>query len=154
MAEESSALLHCSFCGKDQNQVRKLVAGPTVYICDECIDLCNEIIGEEASDEVGPREFDSLAGRSWPGKYLMPPQIVTRFSNLDLKRYMDESPTAVLWICEGCGWNLRLKPDAWPPSEHSIEFTLAQWPDRPRDLTLYEATFIPRCDDARWRRLL
>lgn len=39
--------LKCSFCGKSQDQVRKLVAGPGVYICDECIELCNEIIEEE-----------------------------------------------------------------------------------------------------------
>ena len=39
--------LKCSFCGKMQDQVRKLVAGPGVYICDECIELCNEIIEEE-----------------------------------------------------------------------------------------------------------
>ena len=37
----------CSFCGKSQDEVRKLIAGPTVYICDECIDLCNDIIAEE-----------------------------------------------------------------------------------------------------------
>ncbi|MCL2784374.1 MAG: ATP-dependent Clp protease ATP-binding subunit ClpX [Propionibacteriaceae bacterium] len=46
---ESSELLKCSFCGKSQKQVRKLIAGPGVYICDECIDLCNEIIDEELS---------------------------------------------------------------------------------------------------------
>ena len=44
---ESSDLLKCSFCGKSQKQVRKLIAGPMVYICDECIELCNEIIEEE-----------------------------------------------------------------------------------------------------------
>jgi len=44
--------LKCSFCGKSQEQVRKLVAGPGVYICDECIELCNEIIEEEIGDEV------------------------------------------------------------------------------------------------------
>ncbi len=44
---ESGDLLKCSFCGKSQKQVRKLIAGPGVYICDECIDLCNEIIEEE-----------------------------------------------------------------------------------------------------------
>ena len=44
---ESSELLKCSFCGKSQKQVRKLIAGPSVYICDECIELCNEIIEEE-----------------------------------------------------------------------------------------------------------
>ncbi|MEN9714765.1 MAG: hypothetical protein RJA35_232 [Actinomycetota bacterium] len=44
---ESGDLLKCSFCGKSQKQVRKLIAGPSVYICDECIELCNEIIEEE-----------------------------------------------------------------------------------------------------------
>ncbi|WP_418790764.1 ATP-dependent Clp protease ATP-binding subunit ClpX [Phosphitispora sp. TUW77] len=45
--------LKCSFCGKLQDQVKKLVAGPGVYICDECIELCNEIIEEELSDDIG-----------------------------------------------------------------------------------------------------
>src|SRR5437667_11113938 len=43
-------LLKCAFCGKSQKQVTKLIAGPGVYICDECIDLCNEIIEEELSE--------------------------------------------------------------------------------------------------------
>lgn len=43
--------LHCSFCGKSQKEVKKLIAGPTVYICDECIELCNDIIAEEGSEE-------------------------------------------------------------------------------------------------------
>jgi len=47
---EGDALLKCSFCGKSQKQVKKLIAGPGVYICDECIDLCNEIIEEELSE--------------------------------------------------------------------------------------------------------
>ena len=47
---ESSDLLKCSFCGKSQKQVRKLIAGPGVYICDECIDLCNEIVEEELAE--------------------------------------------------------------------------------------------------------
>jgi ATP-dependent Clp protease ATP-binding subunit ClpX len=52
-------LLKCSFCGKSQKQVKKLIAGPGVYICDECIDLCNEIIEEELSEgsEVGLEEL-------------------------------------------------------------------------------------------------
>lgn len=45
--DESGKLLYCSFCGKNQNEVRKLIAGPSVYICDECVDLCNDIIREE-----------------------------------------------------------------------------------------------------------
>ena len=47
-------LLYCSFCGKSQHEVRKLIAGPSVFICDECVDLCNEIIREETSTEVSP----------------------------------------------------------------------------------------------------
>nr|WP_218855721.1 ATP-dependent Clp protease ATP-binding subunit ClpX [Nocardioides daedukensis] len=52
-------MLKCSFCGKSQKQVKKLIAGPGVYICDECIDLCNEIIEEELSErsEVGLEEL-------------------------------------------------------------------------------------------------
>ncbi|HIE22087.1 MAG TPA: ATP-dependent Clp protease ATP-binding subunit ClpX, partial [Acidimicrobiia bacterium] len=46
---DGGELLKCSFCGKSQKQVKKLIAGPGVYICDECIDLCNEIIEEEFS---------------------------------------------------------------------------------------------------------
>ncbi|UNK47480.1 ATP-dependent Clp protease ATP-binding subunit ClpX [Arthrobacter sulfonylureivorans] len=66
---ESADLLKCSFCGKSQKQVRKLIAGPGVYICDECIELCNEIIEEELAEvsDLGsfelpkPREiFDFL----------------------------------------------------------------------------------------------
>ena len=56
---ETSELLKCSFCGKSQKQVKKLIAGPGVYICDECIDLCNEIIDEELSQpsELGFEEL-------------------------------------------------------------------------------------------------
>ena len=56
---ESGDLLKCSFCGKSQKQVKKLIAGPGVYICDECIDLCNEIIEEELQDS-GSVQFGEL----------------------------------------------------------------------------------------------
>jgi ATP-dependent Clp protease ATP-binding subunit ClpX len=56
---ESGELLKCSFCGKSQKQVKKLIAGPGVYICDECIDLCNEIIEEELA-ETSELSFDEL----------------------------------------------------------------------------------------------
>ncbi len=52
---DSNEQLLCSFCGKSQRQVKKLIAGPGVYICDECIDLCNEIIDEELT---APPNFD------------------------------------------------------------------------------------------------
>src|ERR671937_708116 len=54
-ASEGNEQLLCSFCGKSQRQVKKLIAGPGVYICDECIDLCNEIIDEELT---APAELD------------------------------------------------------------------------------------------------
>jgi ATP-dependent Clp protease ATP-binding subunit ClpX len=47
-------LLYCSFCGKSQNEVRKLIAGPSVFICDECVELCNDIIREEIEEKQGP----------------------------------------------------------------------------------------------------
>ncbi len=49
MSDESEKLLHCSFCGKNQHEVRKLIAGPSVYVCNECIKLCNNIIRDEDS---------------------------------------------------------------------------------------------------------
>jgi ATP-dependent Clp protease ATP-binding subunit ClpX len=55
---ESGDMLKCSFCGKSQKQVRKLIAGPGVYICDECIGLCNEIIEEELGEAVATKTFD------------------------------------------------------------------------------------------------
>ncbi len=57
--EANGGVLKCSFCGKSQNDVRKLIAGPTVYICDECIELCNDIIAEEWEEERS-REIRSL----------------------------------------------------------------------------------------------
>ena len=51
--KEHTVNLSCSFCGKSQREVRKLIAGPTVYICDECIKLCNDIIAEEHDREEG-----------------------------------------------------------------------------------------------------
>ena len=57
---ETSELLKCSFCGKSQKQVKKLIAGPGVYICDECIDLCNEIIEEEFSEAADVGLLDDL----------------------------------------------------------------------------------------------
>ena len=62
MTDDSSSktdkLLYCSFCGKSQHEVRKLIAGPSVFICDECVDLCNEIIREETSTEISGQESD------------------------------------------------------------------------------------------------
>ncbi len=64
---EDGKLLYCSFCGKSQHEVRKLIAGPSVFICDECVELCNDIIREEMQESVGessdklpiPKEINS-----------------------------------------------------------------------------------------------
>jgi len=60
-------VLYCSFCSKNQHEVRKLIAGPTVYICDECVDLCVDIIGEETDEEAEA----PAAHSNWP----TPPEI-------------------------------------------------------------------------------
>ena len=57
---ESEKLLYCSFCGKSQHEVRKLIAGPSVFICDECVDLCNDIIREEVQQDGVRATKDSL----------------------------------------------------------------------------------------------
>ncbi len=56
---EGEKLLYCSFCGKSQHEVRKLIAGPSVFICDECVDLCNDIIREEIHGEEGIKPRDN-----------------------------------------------------------------------------------------------
>jgi ATP-dependent Clp protease ATP-binding subunit ClpX len=58
--EDNGKLLYCSFCGKSQHEVRKLIAGPSVFICDECVDLCNDIIREEVQEAENKGASDSL----------------------------------------------------------------------------------------------
>ncbi|MFA7553580.1 MAG: ATP-dependent Clp protease ATP-binding subunit ClpX [Spongiibacteraceae bacterium] len=58
--DDGSKLLYCSFCGKSQHEVRKLIAGPSVFICDECVDLCNDIIREEVQESAGDTGSDKL----------------------------------------------------------------------------------------------
>src|SRR6266851_3206346 len=66
-----SEVLRCSFCNKDQNDVRKLIAGPTVFICDECVDVCNDIIADDRRVE----------GRSYKSSLPVPHEI---------KKFLDE----------------------------------------------------------------
>ena len=57
----SEKTLYCSFCGKSQHEVKKLIAGPSVFICDECIELCNEIIRDELpAEDARPRRASDL----------------------------------------------------------------------------------------------
>lgn len=58
--DDNGKLLYCSFCGKSQHEVRKLIAGPSVFICDECVDLCNDIIREEVQEAQTEGTSDSL----------------------------------------------------------------------------------------------
>jgi ATP-dependent Clp protease ATP-binding subunit ClpX len=67
--DEGKKLLYCSFCGKSQHEVRKLIAGPSVFVCDECVELCNDIIQEEMQDKTSsgkgsklptPREINAI----------------------------------------------------------------------------------------------
>ncbi|GAA4648875.1 ATP-dependent Clp protease ATP-binding subunit ClpX [Kistimonas scapharcae] len=58
--DDSGKLLYCSFCGKSQHEVRKLIAGPSVFICDECVDLCNDIIREEVQEAAPEGSSDKL----------------------------------------------------------------------------------------------
>ncbi|MGK0249820.1 MAG: ATP-dependent Clp protease ATP-binding subunit ClpX [Oleispira sp.] len=59
-SEDNGKLLYCSFCGKSQHEVRKLIAGPSVFICDECVDLCNDIIREEVQEAENKGDSESL----------------------------------------------------------------------------------------------
>ena len=58
--EDNGKLLYCSFCGKSQHEVRKLIAGPSVFICDECVDLCNDIIREEVQEAQAESNSNKL----------------------------------------------------------------------------------------------
>ena len=87
--------LKCSFCGKSQEQVRKLIAGPGVYICDECVDLCNEILDEELFDSsavpaaaVPPKQETTQKRRATSGKSMSMSQIP---KPREIKNYLDEN---------------------------------------------------------------
>ena len=88
------AHLKCSFCGKSQDQVRKLIAGPGVYICDECIDLCNEILDEELVDGQGnPRHSHEQSRKAAPAarKSSKPaPTLASIPRPQDIKSFLDE----------------------------------------------------------------
>ena len=93
MANKYDSHLKCSFCGKSQEQVRKLIAGPGVYICDECVDLCNEILDEELFDS------SAAAPQPVPRREQSPEKRKARSSSLSLsqipkpkeiKKYLDE----------------------------------------------------------------
>ncbi|NRB41379.1 MAG: ATP-dependent Clp protease ATP-binding subunit ClpX [Pseudomonadales bacterium] len=76
--DDSGKLLYCSFCGKSQHEVRKLIAGPSVFVCDECVDLCNDIIREEIQESADgevlsklptPKEISDILGQYVIGQH-------------------------------------------------------------------------------------
>jgi ATP-dependent Clp protease ATP-binding subunit ClpX len=88
------AHLKCSFCGKSQDQVRKLIAGPGVYICDECIDLCNEILDEELVDSQGnPRTGAEPSRKATPAAHKSnkpAPTLASIPKPLEIKSFLDQ----------------------------------------------------------------
>ncbi len=85
--------LKCSFCGKSQEQVRKLIAGPGVYICDECVELCNEILDEELMEEGAAVSANTRDAESKPQKKRLASEGIS-FQDLpkprEIKKYLDE----------------------------------------------------------------
>ena len=71
VGEEGKKLLYCSFCGKSQHEVRKLIAGPSVFVCDECVELCNDIIREELQESAAVVKIKNYLPRARSMRYLM-----------------------------------------------------------------------------------
>src|SRR5436305_284041 len=101
---DSNEQLLCSFCGKSQRQVKKLIAGPGVYICDECIDLCNEIIDEELTAPPSTRDVSGEGVQPALLKILegttasVPPQGGRKHPH---QEFLSIDTTNVLFICGG-----------------------------------------------------
>jgi hypothetical protein len=139
--------LKCSFCGKDQNEVRKLIAGPKVFICDECVDLCIDIIADETEspeEEPSPPPISTTPGESFM------PEVVAHYADTNVAADSTLDNDGVDWMCEGCGWRLRLKPSATPPMDHSEQVPLGVMGGPYRELPRLE--LVPRCPNPEWKR--
>jgi ATP-dependent Clp protease ATP-binding subunit ClpX len=99
---DSEKLLYCSFCGKSQHEVKKLIAGPSVYVCDECVELCNDIILEELEDEAStaikklptPKEInatldDYVIGQA-RAKRILSVAVYNHYKRLEVKHKKDD----------------------------------------------------------------
>ena len=99
---DSEKLLYCSFCGKSQHEVKKLIAGPSVYVCDECVELCNDIILEELEDETStairklptPQEINAILDDYVIGqaraKKILAVAVYNHYKRLEVKHKKDE----------------------------------------------------------------
>jgi len=99
---DSEKLLYCSFCGKSQHEVKKLIAGPSVYVCDECVELCNDIILEELEDETStainklptPREINEILDDYVIGqaraKKILSVAVYNHYKRLEVKHKKDD----------------------------------------------------------------
>ena len=99
---DSEKLLYCSFCGKSQHEVKKLIAGPSVYVCDECVELCNDIILEELEDETStaikklptPREINAILDDYVIGqaraKKILSVAVYNHYKRLEVKHKKDD----------------------------------------------------------------
>ena len=99
---DSEKLLYCSFCGKSQHEVKKLIAGPSVYVCDECVELCNDIILEELEDETSsaikklptPREINTILDDYVIGqaraKKILSVAVYNHYKRLEVKHKKDD----------------------------------------------------------------
>jgi ATP-dependent Clp protease ATP-binding subunit ClpX len=98
----SEKLLYCSFCGKSQHEVKKLIAGPSVYVCDECVELCNDIIREEMEEESStairklptPREINTILNdyviRQDRAKRVLAVAVYNHYKRLEVKHKKDD----------------------------------------------------------------
>jgi len=120
---DGDRLLYCSFCGKSQHEVRKLIAGPSVFICDECVELCNDIIREEIQDKSGsakgnklptPHEINGILDEyvvgQWHAKKVLSVAVYNHYKRLETGVKSDDvelSKSNVLLIGPtGCGKTL------------------------------------------------
>jgi hypothetical protein len=105
---DKGELLKCSFCGKSQKQVKKLIAGPGAYICDACIALCNEIISEELIETQAAKAFEKAAAKREDGPAC--PECRARLAASAVLRKLEipmedatRGRTILFLVCTQCG---------------------------------------------------